>query len=275
MSRPQRIAWIAGIASQVLYTAWAVASGRPWAALLPLALLVLLLSPQGRRWFRREPSPLVRRALVWGFTAWVLLAAVALGAFLLLRPDPVSGDLGLVHSDRPGLRVLFVGNTLTSDNEMPAMVSDLAEGDPGAPSIFAVRYAQRRSRLSEALEDDQLTELLDDERWFAVVLQEHSQVITRPRERRGDTLPAARSLDEMGHRRGARTVLFQTGAYRDGDPELEADSYSEMQKRVFAAYRNVRGELSTDLAPVGRAWWDAVSRDPLTACVFYAVPDRT
>jgi hypothetical protein len=70
---------------------------------------------------------------------------------------------------------------------------------------------------------------------------------------------------------------------------VAADSYAAMQKRLFAAYRKAQAELSTTVAPVGRAWWDAVSRDPsvdlwnddglrpsrngsyLTACVLYAV----
>jgi hypothetical protein len=48
------------------------------------------------------------------------------------------GDLALAKSDRAGLRVLFVGNSFTYYNEMPAMVHDLAEGDPGARPLFAV-----------------------------------------------------------------------------------------------------------------------------------------
>jgi hypothetical protein len=234
-------------------------------------------------------SRLVRRAVIWGLAAWVLLVAIVVGAVLLLRSDPVSGDLGLVHSDRPGLRVLFVGNTLTSDNDMPEMVGELAAHDPGAPAIFAVRYASRGSTLSDALDDEKLTELLDDERWDAVVLQEHSQVISRPDERDADTIPAARALERMARERGARTILFQTGAYREGDPEVSADSFARMQRRLFAAYGDARARLGARLAPLGRAWWEAVSLDPsvdlwaddglrpsrtgsyLTACVFYAV----
>ena len=37
----------------------------------------------------------------------------------------VDGDLTLAKSDRPGLRVLFVGNSFTYYNGMPAMVHEV------------------------------------------------------------------------------------------------------------------------------------------------------
>src|SRR5687767_2910265 len=83
--------------------------------------------------------------------AAVTAAAVVLGVSLyvalvkmdLLRGpfDPItSGDIALARSDRTGLRVLFVGNSLTAGNSMPALVHQLAAGDKAARPIFAVQY---------------------------------------------------------------------------------------------------------------------------------------
>jgi hypothetical protein len=50
------------------------------------------------------------------------------------------GDLALAKSDRPGLRVLFFGNSFTYYNEMPAMVHELAAQDHGARPLYSVEY---------------------------------------------------------------------------------------------------------------------------------------
>ena len=68
--------------------------------------------------------------------------------FALFVPGPVSGDLGLVRGDKPGLRVLLVGTTLTSDNDMPRTLRRLGESDGGAPAIFAVRSSRGAARRS-------------------------------------------------------------------------------------------------------------------------------
>jgi hypothetical protein len=291
-----RIAWIGVIGFQAVNLVVVVAGAGPLvAAPFPIAMLALLLAPPSRVYFRRDPNrvrrkpSLARRALIWGFAAWVLLVAIVAGAALLLRPDPVSGDLGLVHSDRPGLRVLFVGNTITSDNEMPEMLSALARGDPGAPPIFTVWYARRGSTLEDALDDDRLRELFDDERWDYVVLQEHSQIASRPPELRERTVPAARALDRLAKKRGARTLLFESWGYRDGDPDSTDDRYYDMQVRMIRGYAGVSLSLLAPVVQVGHVWQQAVARYPrlqlwnedgrrptplgsfLTASVFYAV----
>jgi hypothetical protein len=43
----------------------------------------------------------------------------------------VDGDLALAKSDKPGLRVLFVGNSFTYYHSMPELVHELAEHDAG------------------------------------------------------------------------------------------------------------------------------------------------
>ena len=259
------------------------------------AMLALLLARPTRRYFRRGPAPAparatgVRRLIRIGAVAYVGLFVGMVGIGLLVRPDPVAGDLQLVRSDRAGLRVLFVGNTLTSDNSMPTMVRRLAEGDQGAPPIFTVRYARRRSTLEDALHDVRLSELLRDERWNHVVLQEHSLISSRPADRHAQTLPAALALDLRARQSGAHTVLFSTWGYEDGDPRVESDTRQAMEARVSRGSLQLASALSVTIAPVGRAWEEALRRQPeldlwgsdgrrpnrwgsyLTACVFYAL----
>ena len=291
-----RIAWILVTALHTV-NLLAVLIREPewWNVPVLLALLALLLAPPTRRYIRRVPGPEkvggTRRLVRIGAMVSAGLVVGLIGIGLLFRPDPVSGDLELVRSERPGQRVLLIGNALTSENAMPRMVGELAAGDPGARPIFAVRYALRGSSLEDALDDDRLTDLLAErERWDQVVLQEHSQVVSRAADRQAHTLPAATALDAMARRSGAKTVLFSTWGYEAGDPEADSDdSFGSMQARVTQGYRELASRLSAPSAPVGRAWetalreepgldlWAADGRRPtrtgsyLTACVLYAV----
>jgi hypothetical protein len=210
-------------------------------------------------------------AIVLAVVLWVRLLgpdAVSFGASekRLSLVSTVSGSLADVRSDRPGLRVLFIGNSLTYVNDMPAMVERLAQEDRGARRVFAVRYAPAGWRLEWAARDEGLMKLIADERWDAVVLQEQSAIPSLPGYREAHMYPAARALAGAASRSGAETVLFMTWGYREGDRyEYSRDDYGAMQARVADAYTRLGGELHSLVAPVGLAWQTALSERPRTA----------
>ncbi len=265
-----RIVWILVTAFQAGNLLLALGSEAAWwIVAIVVVQLALLLAPPTRRYFRREPSLAsegVSRTgrgvrLFGAVLAGLLLGVIAYA--VLFPPDPISGDLELVRSDRPGLRVLFVGNTLTADNSMTTMVRQLGEGDRQGPPVFAVQYARRGSTLEDALDDSRLAELLEGERWSHVVLQEHSQVISRPADREARTFPALIALDRMVRRSGAQTVLFATWGYERGDRDaIPGDTYQAMEARMRRGYFESASRLPAVMAPVGLAWAEALSRQP-------------
>lgn len=235
-------------------------------------------------------------------TFFLAVAGVALGFALysglvhiglarsLLAPN-LRGDIALARSDRPGLRVLFVGNSFTFRNSLPALVHELAAGDPGAPPIFAVEYAAGGWSLHQANRDDGLDKLLREVDWDVVVLQEKSWLLSLPDEQwRRETYPAAQALHEKIAAAGARTVLFMTWGYVRGDRLHQPhDTYAAMQARLADGYSKLGSELGAQVAPAGLAWAEALRREPsldlwagdgqhpgrlgsyLAACVFYAM----
>src|SRR3954454_4431445 len=75
--------------------------------------------------------------------------------------DPVIGDdIALARSTRPGLRVLFVGNSITYYHDMPGMVGRLAAADPGPEPLIVVSYTRGAARLSDFAGDGGLGRLL-------------------------------------------------------------------------------------------------------------------
>jgi hypothetical protein len=190
-----------------------------------------------------------------------------------LLPNPfgpvVQGDLAEARSDRPGRRVLFVGNSLTYWNDMPDLVSKLAEGDPGAKPLFAVSLTGPGWSLRRAERDPELRQLLQDMGWDAVVLQEHSSIANKtPSEVGVDSVPAAMQLAHYAGMAGAETVVFMNWMSRHrGD---------------------LADQLGKPVAPFASAWDEAYRQRPdldlldddgrhpnlagsyLAACVVYA-----
>jgi hypothetical protein len=208
--------------------------------------------------------------IVGGLGAGVSLYVGAIQAGLIRNPfgPVVKGDLVAARSDRPGLRVLFVGNSTTYYNDMPGLVQKLAVGDQGARPLFAVYYTAPGWSLRSASRDEGLSDLLDEVRWDAVVLQEHGERASASLQRqRRETIPFARDLHDRATATGARTIVFMNWYARS-----ESDLASQ---------------LGVPAAPVSVAWGEALRLRPhlnllardgrhpnragsyLFACVFY------
>jgi hypothetical protein len=197
------------------------------------------------------------------------------------------GDIEQARSDEPGLRVLFVGNSLTYYNDMPHMLHELAAEDPGAQPIFSVARTRGSWTLKGATDDKGLESLLEDVQWDEVVLQERSWYLSEPKDWwLRETYPYAEDLQREIRAANDQGMLFETWGYRHGIDDQ--DSYAWMQSRLDAGYQALGTRLGMNVVPVGDAWyatqterpgldlWADDGRHPnragsyLAACVFYA-----
>jgi hypothetical protein len=187
------------------------------------------------------------------------------------------------------LRVLFVGNSHTHRNDMPAMIAALVAATPGARPFFFRMEAPGGAKLADHVASGRVAGLLSEQRFDHVVLQEQQQVPSFSRKQRERELDApARTLDVMIRAAGARSWLFMTWARRDGDRDNRPDdSYEAMQARLAEGYADAARALEVPIVPVGLVWqqvsrahsdialWDADGYHPakagsyLAACVFY------
>jgi hypothetical protein len=164
-----------------------------------------------------------------GIVAGFALYAGFVQAGILQNPfgPVVQGDLDETRSDRPGRRVLFVGNSITYWHDTPRLVSRLAGDDRGGKTpLFAVSFTRPGWTLHDSVGDEQLRQLLAGTDWDAVVLQEQTTLAnSSPSVIGQESFPAARQLQRYAAARGAETVIFMNWPWRyRGDLAEQLDS---------------------------------------------------
>jgi hypothetical protein len=228
--------------------------------------------------FRKRLSVVLASLL----TVWVNVHACP-------RSAEESGDavrhFAATGSARQSLRVLFIGNSYTYFNNLPALLSSLSASDPSGARIEAEMVTHSGATLRQHWENGEALAKLNQGHWDFVVLQEQSTLpIIDPQT----MYRYARLFDGEIKRVGARTVFLLTWA-RQNRPETQA--------ALNQAYLKIARELGAPVAPVGIAWQRArklnarfllymtdqshpnASGSYLAACVLYSVivghsPDR-
>ena len=215
--------------------------------------------------------------------------AVLVPAVVLL----VGGLLYYVHPvpntclwDSDCTRILFLGNSYTFVNDLPASFRQLAWS--GGHRVETGLQAESGWTLQQHAEASSTASLIGGSTWRDVVLQEQSQLPANTSDRRSSMYPAARTLVKEIGDDGAQAVLFDTWARRGGWPEEGLNGYNRMQDAIEQGYAEIAGEVGARVAPVGGAWlrlvnqgdadklWQSDGSHPTTmgtylgACVFYA-----
>lgn len=183
-------------------------------------------------------------------------------------------------------RVLFVGNSYTYFNGLPAVFGQLATS--GGHAVETGMVAAAAQKLSDHVGSADADQTIANDHWDAVVLQEQSQTPAYGPWKEQFMFPAAQTLVGEIRAAGASPYLFMTHAYRNGSPDLGLQNYGAMQTAISDAYLDVGRRLKVPVAPVGMAWSDATATAGITdlwqddgshptaggtyldACVFYA-----
>jgi len=149
------------------------------------------------------------------------------------------------------LRVLFIGNSLTFANNLPAMVS--AIGHQQGVTIECETVAFPDFSLGDHVQRGDAVRAIARGGWSFVVLQQGPSALA---ESRVQLRASVRTLDRAVRRAGAKTALYMVwpAANRLGDFDRVRESYA-------VATADVQGLL----LPAGEAWRAAWRRDPTLA----------
>jgi hypothetical protein len=215
----------------------------------------------------------------------------AIAAVLLVIIGLVAGGLSVaggsgcgVPADSSCLRVLFVGNSYTSTNDLPGTFAGLVRA--GGRHVEVASVAPGGAALSDHAASAEVAAAISGTHWTAVVLQEQSLVPAAPELLSRQMVAPALTLVADARTAGAEPYVFQTWAHRDGWPERYLDR-AGMQAAIDASYREVAARVGAIVVPAGDAWARAVRGAPgialwqtdgshptpagtyLAACVFY------
>jgi hypothetical protein len=198
-----------------------------------------------------------------------------------------------IHGDDRTVKVLFIGNSLTSANNLPGMVANIAKSH-GYKMVYE-SYTRGGARLAHHASDTNILQKLKEQPWDFVVLQEQSQFPGfAHKQLTTEVFPYAKRLSKAAKKAHQHTsvVFYMTMARRNGDPDnkhvsSELLTYEGMQERVNGCYLEMAMDNHALVAPVGELWKTIRERRPdlalysdnihpnitgtyLAACVFYA-----
>ena len=216
------------------------------------------------------------------------LVLVCLGVLLVL------GGFGLARlaespcgplSRTPCVRVLFLGNSYTYVNDLPAVFRDLARA--GGRNVETGMVANGGETLAQHAASPDSLGAIRGSHWQFVVLQEQSEIPALAAAWQTQMFPATETLVASIRSAGATPILLETWAHRDGLPDQGLDD-AAMQAAITQGYRSLGAALGVAVAPAGEAWqtvlranptivlWQADGSHPspagtyLAACVLYA-----
>ncbi len=216
---------------------------------------------------------------------FILLAAI-LAVVVGLGVAPTARDEGAV-------RILFIGNSLTSANNLPAMIANIAQSQ--GINVIHDAHTPGGAKLRNHATNKDVLRKLAERSWNFVVLQEQSQTpgfgdgqLSR------DLFPHAARLVEEARKANpdAGLAFYMTMAHRNGDPtnqrvSSELLTYEGTQGRINRTYLKMAQDNRALVAPVGEAWRIVREERPdidlyadnthpnpagtyLAACVFFA-----
>jgi hypothetical protein len=208
----------------------------------------------------------------------ILLVAGQLGqsgAVFAAPPVPPSPPTPRTSTD-----VLFIGNSLTFYNSLPAMVEFFFRSQR-LPTVFDM-HAVGAALLADHADNPAVAQKIASRRWTYVVLQDQSQM---PAIQPDATVKDGKRLCDMATKAGAMPVFYLTWGYKAGK---QGGMDTKMQLGLDRGYGQAAAGGAL-IVPVGPAWQAALARNPklplyvedgihpspegsyLAACVFYAV----
>ncbi len=138
------------------------------------------------------------------------------------------------------MKILLIGNSFTARNDVPGLISRLAEcrGKELRHSLISAGGASLRMHWNKGV----ARQAILDTRYDYVVLQEQSTLPVKNALRMHENI---RLFDEAIRASGAKTALYLTWA-RQNVPAA--------QEIISRAYLDIADELGTTVVPVGLAW---------------------
>lgn len=151
----------------------------------------------------------------------------------------LAGSGGIEAAPAPR-RILFVGNSLTYTNDLPAIVAELAR--QGGEPIEVATIAHPDFSLADHLATGEAAQRIAKEAWDLIVLQQGPSALP---ESRVELVASVRRFAELTRARGTSIALFSVWPAADRPTAFDS---------VTASYQSAARAVGGVLFPAGRAW---------------------
>lgn len=172
----------------------------------------------------------------------------------------------------PRVKILMLGNSYTQGVKGPFEAMLRAGGIDPSTALRVVVHGGYTLAQHEA--EPLCGKMIATGRWTHVVLQEQSQHPAYAPTLRARYVRAVKSLESRITAANAKTVLFTTWGYLDGDKRnpTVAPDYATMQKLLSEGFREAERQVPRPLvvAPIDVAWAAVRKRDPALGKRLYA-----
>ena len=153
------------------------------------------------------------------------------------------------------MKVLFIGNSFTYFNDLPAMIQAMADAAGLKAQTRMVAFGGYFLRQYADPADKHYAEATDalKEKWDIVVLQEQSQTPALAREIFEEGVSKLMPYIEAA---GAKPLFYMTWPYRQGSVKLESSGmeYHEMLEKLTAGYEAEMARFGARGVRVGDAF---------------------
>ena len=153
------------------------------------------------------------------------------------------------------LKVLFIGNSLTYQNDLPRTVAQLAIS-AGLQECYCYQIAHPNFALEDHYDFREAVNALEEESWDFVVMQQGPSALA---DSRANLITWAEVFGELIDENGAQPVMY--GVWPQADRAFDFPNVAE-------SYRQAAEAIGALFAPAGEAWqfaWAADSTLPLYA----------
>jgi hypothetical protein len=161
------------------------------------------------------------------------------------------------------LRVLFLGNSYTSYNNLPQLVQSLSSS--AGKTLIIDSNMPGGYPISSHLNDATTLSKISQGNWDYVVLQEQSQIPTIDFYRYNDMYPAMSDLKALVEQFNpcTRIITYMTWGRRFGGMQCDPTNtycspmfadFNHMQDSLTSAYTEISNLLNMQCAPVGVTW---------------------
>ncbi len=192
------------------------------------------------------------------------------------KPSAANDAPTTLAGDRASFRILFIGNSFTNRNDLPAILGRLAAAARPPHHVETERVIANGRALKTHWERGAARAAIRSSKWAYVVLQEQSTLPLKDPKRMHEYV---RLFDEEIRASGANTVLYMTWARRH---------QWERQPELGEAFTSIGRSIGAIVVPAGAAWQQLMSERPdlvlhdkddshpsfagtyLAACTFFA-----